>query len=153
MPLSLATLRQLHCVASGGALCARVTISASLAGVSGLELRPRARASYRDSIPPSENRRSQSMIVGREGFSSGATPVLDRPSAAPRTIRARKAMRCAVFPERTICSNLHLFSELTANAALGDYMNNSIRGTNHIVKLCVRHYTRFGTPVYRRISS
>src|ERR1035438_3876557 len=142
MPLSLATLRQLHCVASGGSLCARVTISASLAGVSGLKLRPRARSSYRDSIPPSENRRRQSMIVGREVFSSAASALLDRPSAAPRTIRARKAMRCSVFPERTICSNLRLFSELTANAALGDHMNNSIRGTNHIVKLCVRHYTR-----------
>src|ERR1700720_2585686 len=134
-------LLQLHCVACCGALCVLVIISAALARANGLKLRPRGRLSSRALTPPPEKPRRQSSTVGRDVLSSVASKLFDLPSAAPRIIRARNAMRCSVLPERTIRSSSCLASGVTANGALLAHMPGSLTSTNHIVKLCMRHYT------------
>src|SRR6202035_2807622 len=141
-PQTSAMLRQLHCVACFGALCVLVIIAASWARASGLKLRPRGRSALRAATPPSAKRCRQSITVARDVSSSFANALFDLPPAAPRTIRARRAMRCSVWPDRTIRSNFRLISGVIANAALFVHMLRSIIHAFHIVKLCVRHYTR-----------
>src|SRR6202040_2580958 len=51
------------------------------------------------------------------------------------------AMRCCGLPERTIRSSSCLASGVTAIGALLAHMPGSLTSTNHIVKLCMRHYT------------
>jgi hypothetical protein len=68
--------------------------------------------------------------------------LLDLPSAAPTTIRARKAMRCSVWPERAIRSSSCLCSGVTANAAPFAPMPRRMACANHIVKRYVQHDTR-----------
>src|SRR6202035_3059914 len=92
-PQTSAMLRQLHCVACFGALCVLVIIAASWARASGLKLRPRGRSALRAATPPSATRCRQSITVDREVSSSFANALFDLPPAAPRTIRARRAMR------------------------------------------------------------
>src|SRR6516164_1577896 len=84
--------------------------------------------------PPIHNRRSRC-------FSSLAKALLDRPSAAPRIIRARSAWRCSVRPERTILSSSALSSAVIASAVLLAHMPHRIAGPKTIVNLCLRHYT------------
>src|SRR5215469_3658364 len=97
--------RQLQCVALAGGDCVLATISASLLRATASKLLPRGRSSKSAFTPPSTYRARQSKIVGRDVFSSLAKALLDRPSAAPRIIRARSACRCSVLPERTILSS------------------------------------------------
>ena len=87
---------------------------------------------------------------GRGGICRAARPRLtlrmsalfDLPSAAPRMIRARNAMRCSVLPDRTSRSSSCLASRVTANAALLAHMLASLTRATRILKHCVRHYTR-----------
>src|SRR6516225_1207877 len=133
--------RQLQWVALAGGDCVFATISASLLRATASKLLPRGRSSKSAFTPPSTYRARQSTIVGRDVFSSLAKALLDRPSAAPRIIRARSAWRCSVLPERTILSSSALSSAVIASAVLLAHMPHSIAGPNYIVKLCVRHYT------------
>ena len=92
------------------------------------KLLPRGRSSKSAFTPPSTYRARQSTIVGRDVFSSLAKALLDRPSAAPRIIRARSAWRCSVLPERTILSSSALSSAVIASAVLLAHMPHSIAG-------------------------
>src|SRR6266851_1662696 len=150
-PQSSAMRLQLHCVACAGAVCVLAIISASLARAKGRKLRPRGRSSYSAATPPSAKRRRQSSTVGREVPSSLASALFDLPSAAPRTIRARSATRCSVLPERAIRSSSCLLSGVAANAELLVHMPRSITHANHIVKLCVRYYTRWSAEAASRV--
>ena len=85
---------------------------------------------------------STPITVGRDVLSSLASALFDLPSAAPRMIRARNAMRCSVLPDRTSRSSSCLASRVTANAALLAHMLGSLTRATRIVKHCVRHYTR-----------
>src|SRR6516225_8195598 len=134
--------RQLQWVALAGSDCVLATISASLLRATASKLLPRGRSSKSAFTPPSTYRARQSTIVGRDVFSFLAKALLDRPSDAPRIIRARSAWRCSVLPERTILSSSALSSAVIASAVLLAHMPHSIAGPNHLVKLCVRHYTR-----------
>src|SRR6516225_7076875 len=136
--------RQLQWVALAGGDCVFATISAALLRATASKLLPRGRSSYSAFTPPSAYRPRQSTTVGRDVFSSLAKALLDRPSAAPRIIRARSAWRCSVLPERTILSSSALSSAVIASAVLLAHMPHSIAGPNHLVKLCVRHYTSTG---------
>src|SRR5215472_5483438 len=142
-PQVSAMRRQLQCVALAGGDCVLAIISASLLRATASKLLPRGRSSKSAFTPPSTYRARQSTTVGREVFSSLAKALLDRPSAAPRIIRARSAWRCSVRPERTILSSSALSSAVIASAVLLAHMPHSIADLRPIVNLSVRHYTRF----------
>src|SRR6516225_5970394 len=135
--------RQLQWVALAGGDCVLATISASLLRATASKLLPRGRSSQSAFTPPSTYRARQSTIVGRDVLSCLAKALLDRPSAAPRIIRARSACRCSVLPERTILSSSALSSPVIASAVLLAPMPHSIAGPEPYVKLCVRHYTSY----------
>src|ERR1019366_5916566 len=140
-PCALAIDRQLQCVSPGGVDCV-VATTISLTFAAEIErLRPRPSfTSVSACGPPSANRSRHKITVGRLTHSCLAISLLDSPSAAINTIRARVATLCGVpcaLAHRS--SSARCPSETSARTATT--MPWTLHQPSPTVKLFQRHYT------------
>jgi len=119
MPMALAIERVDQCVASVGFDSRVLTMTASTRSSAMVRGAPGRGSSSSPSGPCSVNRRRHLPTVRAVIPSSSATALLERPSAADNTMRARCASACAVLGRRTQRVSVSWSSPLNVSSISG----------------------------------